>query len=403
MNKYWRPLGGVETHAMAVAAHLESLGHEVVPFAMMEENTLETPFSDYFPSEVDFRVTSLKSGLRSVERAAFSSETRKKLRALLADQSIDAAYVVHVYHQLGTVVLNMLADAKIPTVLSIHDYKVACSNYRLFSERTQSICTRCLDHRSGFLWAPIAEGCWSGSRAAGAALVLESTATRLRRSYSKPGAVITTNSLQDRSAIAAGVDPASLFRIPHPVALMDDRPDSAGSQFLVIARLVPEKGVDTAIRAAALSGHPLVIVGDGRESESLRALASDLRAPVEFTGALTLAQTRAKLRAARALIVPSVWHEVSPLVVYDAIAADVPVIGSEVGGVSDLLADGRGYLVPPTSVVDLARAMEQVSNDPEEARHHSQRARAFAEANWSPQVWATRLAEAFSHAGAGQL
>lgn len=403
VNKYWRPLGGVETHVMAVAAHLEAMGHQVIPFAMMEDETLETQVGEYFPSQVDFRVTSLKSGLRSVERSTVSSETRKKLRALLRERSVDAAYVVHVYHQLGTVVLNILEEFGIPTVLSIHDYKIACPNYRLFSERTQAICTRCLDHRTGFLWAPIVEGCWSGSRVAGAALALEATATRMRRSYQRPGAVITTNSLQDRCAVAAGVDPRNLFRIPHPVALKGDRSHPVRSEFLVIARLVPEKGVDIAVKAAALSGHPLVVVGDGRESENLRLLARELDAPVVFAGGLTLEETRSRLREARALVVPSVWHEVSPLVVYDAIAADVPVIGTDVGGMSDLLGDGRGYLVPPTSVSQLAQAMDSVANDQAAAQRVSQQARSFAAANWSPETWSARLSEAFEHAGAGPL
>lgn len=403
VNKYWRPLGGVETHVTAVANYLEQLGHEVVPFAMWEEETIETPMKKYFPSAVDFRATSLKGSLRALERSIVSIETRRKLQALLQESCVDAAYVVHVYHQLGTVVLNILRDLGIPTVLSVHDYKLACPNYRLFSDRTRTICTRCLDHRTGFLWAPVIERCWSGSSVAGAALALEAAATRMRRSYQMPRSVITTNALQDRAAVTAGVDPCDIFRIPHPVVLQDERPGPIDGDFVVIARLVPEKGVDIAVKAASLTGYPLTIIGDGRESASLHSLAREAKVRIVFLGSLPIDETRSRLRQARALLVPSVWHEVSPLVVYDAIAADVPVIGTDVGGISDLLENGRGHLVRPADVYQLAQAMEDVVKRPESAQEMSRTAREFARTNWSIEAWGDQLSNAFDHAGAGRL
>ena len=80
----------------------------------------------------------------------FGVETVRKLDRLLRDEKIDAAHVVHGYHQLGTSFLRLLERRGIPTVLSLHDYKLGCPSYRLFDDRTQSICTKCLDHPTGF-------------------------------------------------------------------------------------------------------------------------------------------------------------------------------------------------------------------------------------------------------------
>src|SRR6185437_7271716 len=88
-------------------------------------------------------------------RATFGLETVRKLDRLLRDQHIDAAHVVHGYHQLGTSFLRLLERRGIPTVLSLHDYKLGCPSYRLFDDRRQEICTKCIDHRSGFLWAVV--------------------------------------------------------------------------------------------------------------------------------------------------------------------------------------------------------------------------------------------------------
>lgn len=399
-NKYHRMVGGVEAHVAAVTAWLEAAGHEVIPFAMAEEDSMPTPSAKYFPSEVDFRVSSVRGGLRTLERATLSRETRRLLGELLDAERIDAAYVVHVYHQLGTVILDDLAARGIPTVLSLHDYKIACPNYRFFSERTGKICTRCLDDKAGFAYAPIVERCWAGSTPAGVALSLEAIATRARGSYRKAGAVTVLNGLQERAAAAAGVSAARIRRLPHPVELGSERPVAERDHVLYVGRLVPEKGVDVLIRAAATSRVPVVIVGGGRDEDALRALADELEAPVTFAGAVAPDEVAGYLADAAALVVPSVWHEVSPLVVYEAMSADVPVIGTNVGGITEQLGEDRGLLVAAGDVDELAAALQTVVGDQAHGRILSANARAYAAEHLSPAQWERNMTAAFHSAGA---
>lgn len=401
VNKYWRMAGGVEVHAFAVKRWLESRGHEVIPFAMSEESTLATPYSEFFPSEVDMRANGARGALQGISRATISSDTKDRLDRLIAATKPDAAYVLHVYHQLGMRVLNILAQNNIPTILSLHDYKIACPNYRFFSERTGKICTKCLDSGPGYALFPIVERCWSNSAAAGAALAAEAVATRLRRSYRKPGVVTVLNSLQRRAAISAGVEPARVMTVPHPVRLLPPRSGAVPGNFLYIGRLVPEKGVEILIRAAAQANERVTIVGGGRSEDDLKALADEVNAPVDFLDEVPHAEVAKLMREARALIVPSVWHEVSPLVVYEAIELDLPVIASRVGGMIDQLADDRGVLVEPGDVGSLAAAMSAASDDKDlDLRRRSGRARAYARDHWSDAHWGRNLEEAFNRAGA---
>lgn len=402
-NKFLGPVGGVEAHIAHVSDWLRAAGHTVVPFAMADEDTPDTEYSRYFPSKRDFRVSGLRDGVRTLERATLSSETREKLRDLLRAESIDAAYVAHVYHQLGTVMLNDLADAGIPVVLSLHDYKVACPNYRFFSERTDELCTTCLDHRSGYVWGPTVKGCWSGSRVAGLALSVEAVATKARGSYRRADVVVVLNSLQERAAKHAGVRPDRIRRIAHPVTLGPSRPATDSSHVLYVGRLVPEKGVDVLIRASHASGVPVRIVGAGRSEAALRSLAEELGAPVEFLGSVPGREVSSHLGRAAALVVPSVWHEVSPLVVYEAISADVAVIATAVGGMVDQLGEGRGVLVKPGDVTELAAAMRRVVDDAAYGRTLSAAARAHAGEFLTPSRWSAALVEAFRAAGAAEF
>lgn len=387
-------------HAFDVASWLESRGHEVVPFAMREDGTVENRYVEYFPPEVDFRGSTVTESRRGIARAVRSADSRAALRALIRAENPDAAYVLHIYHQLGTALLNELHSHNIPTVLSLHDYKIACPNYRFFSEKTGEICTKCLTGRAGYTYNPAIEKCWNGSAAAGLALSVEASVTKIRRSYQQPGAVTILNSLQHRSALHAGVDADRLLRVPHAVNLEAPRTmPGPGARFLYLGRLVPEKGVEVLIRAAARAQVPLTIAGDGRSQYELEVLVKELDADVQFVGAVPRERVRELLRGSRALIVPSVWHEVSPLVVLEAIANDVPVIATAVGGMVDQLENDRGYLVPPNDDFALAETLVTVADDPVAAQDRSTRARAHALQEWSSAQWEQNMEKAFRIAG----
>jgi glycosyltransferase involved in cell wall biosynthesis len=399
VTKFWRAAGGVEAHAFAVKDALESMGHEVVPYAMAEPDTLPSPAAPYFPTAVDFRGGALGDRVRSVTRAAFATGARKPFGRLLDDQRFDAAYVVHIYHQLGMPLLNVLRSAGVPTVLSLHDYKMICPNYRLFSERTGQICTRCYDNPRASAWAPVQEGCWGGSRSAGVALAVEAAAVRAQRSYHQPHVITTLNSLQEEALRRSGVD-VPVRRLPHPVSLGDERPSEQRDHFLYVGRLVPEKGLGRLIPGVAAAGVSLRVVGDGRSRPELEALVRSSGASVEFVGSREPDQVRAEMREAIALVVPSVWHEVSPLVVYEAFSEDLPVVGTSVGGMVDQLDGGRGVLVPVDAPPDeWAGVLRRLADDQAWAQSLSARARAHVAAHQTPEQWRQGLVEVFRTAG----
>ncbi len=148
----------------------------------------------------------------------------------------------------------------------------------------------------------------------------------------------------------------------------------------VVGRLVPEKGVDVFLRAAALVSAVVpqaafLVVGDGplRPDLEHRAAVLGLAGAVTFTGYRSDA-TRL-LAGLDVLTVPS-RSDGSPLVVCEAMAAGVPVVASRVGGLPDLVEDGgSGLLVRPGEAEDLARALVSLLLDPEAARRLGARGR----------------------------
>lgn len=173
-----------------------------------------------------------------------------------------------------------------------------------------------------------------------------------------------------------GADPARVLLAPPavralpghlPADLGADLPANLGADGRPVVgflgRLVASKGVDVLVEAARLLPEATVVVlGDGPERERLLASAPPSVHVLPWRG-----DARALLPRFAVLAVPS-RSDGSPLVVREAQLAGVPVVGSAVGGIPDLLAGvtgppAAGLLVPPADPAALAAALRCVLTD----------------------------------------
>lgn len=111
----------------------------------------------------------------------------------------------------------------------------------------------------------------------------------------------------------------------------------AGEFALAIGRLTEEKGFDTAISAARAAEVPLVIAGSGPDEGRLRTLA--VGADVRFAGWLEPAALAELRMRAAVVLAPSRWEEPCPYSVLEALAAGVPVLAADRGGLPELVGE----------------------------------------------------------------
>ena len=110
------------------------------------------------------------------------------------------------------------------------------------------------------------------------------------------------------------------------------------------------------------------------------------RLPVEFLGYLEGAALLEQVRGARAVVVPSEWYENLPYAVLEAMALGVPVIGSRIGGIPEMVEEGTtGRLFPAGDAPALAGAMEALAGDPAAAAALGRAARRKLEAAWGAE------------------
>jgi glycosyltransferase involved in cell wall biosynthesis len=209
-----------------------------------------------------------------------------------------------------------------------------------------------------------------------------------RRVYQRVDHLVAVSSaIRDTLVGTYGVPAARvevlLPAVADPAAVPHRRAGVSSGLAGVVGRLVPEKGVDVFLRAAALVAAALpavrfVVVGDGplRPALEARAASLGLAGVVTFTGFRPDApQLIADLDV---LAVPS-RSDGSPLVVCEAMASGIPVVASRVGGLPDLVVHGvSGLLVRPEDPEDLARTLVHLLRDPAAAQDLGRRARQLA-------------------------
>lgn len=175
---------------------------------------------------------------------------------------------------------------------------------------------------------------------------------------------------------------------------------STGRRCLVVflGHLYRDKGVYDLIEAFAIVGPPrpglrLVLAGEGPEAQGLRLHASrlGLDSTVELPGWVGSVAKADLLANAACFVLPS-HYEGLPLAMLEAMVSGVPVVATSVGGVPDVVGDGRdALLVPPNDVGALATALTRVLDDPKLAARLSGAARARALAEYTSGALAERI------------
>ena len=134
-NKFLYRRAGAEVYVLDLARALERAGHQVAFFAMKDSRNIQTPWSKYFVDEIHYdRSDGLLEDVRKVGHMIWSVEAAKKFRALLADFKPDVVHLHNIYHHLSPSIVQEAKRAGIPVVQTLHDFKLICPNYRLFTK-----------------------------------------------------------------------------------------------------------------------------------------------------------------------------------------------------------------------------------------------------------------------------
>ncbi len=353
--------GGAEGYLRSVMDELESRGHPNLLVNLTDVRPpVPVPDERYLPMvPMTAAKARMRQDLGELPRvSAFLEETVRSFRPDLVQ--------LHHFEAAFTTVGRFLRQLGVPLVVTAHDAWLVCPIGTLVRPGTV-IC------EGGIRWRCQFTGC-----AVGRGLPYSLWQKRLFDAWVAPKVrayLCPSRSLMDyldRHRYRPAVHLPSFAQIPLQVQ-QGSAPYPRGTAHIGwIGRLESYKGVEDLLRAfvRVRSQYPdaiLDIAGDGSARPALASLSEQLGLgpAVKWLGRVRGPEKEAFFAGVKVLAVPSSQYENFPLVALEALARGRPVVGTAIGGIPEIVEDGRnGRIVPIQDPVALAEGLLDVLKDP---------------------------------------
>lgn len=352
-NKFYYPRGGDCVAMLNTERALRLRGHEVAVFAMQHPLNQESPWSKYWPSEVSFDGP-LSNKLKAASRILGGNGVAEAFTRLLNDFKPEVVHLHNIHSQLSPVLAQLAHDRGCRVVWTMHDYKLMCPAYSCLSGN--EVCERCIEGSKANV---VKHRCMKGSLAASFAAWLEAVKWNRSVIESNTDAYLCPSQFMARMMVKADFDKGKITVVPnftHTPYTTTER----GNYYCYVGRLSHEKGIARLLEVAQHLPYQLKVAGTGPLDEQLRARYSGCD-NINFLGQLTPDEVTQLLHEARATAMPSMWYENNPLAAIESLCAGTPVVGTNMGGIPELINDSNGIV---TAIEHLGEAITRAMTTP---------------------------------------
>lgn len=374
-NRYQHP-GGEDVVFEQEAKLLSESGHHVSKFTINNDSI---------------------GGLISKADALFKVLENRRVIEEFADQvSSFRPEIVHFHNffpRLTPGAVSYVLERKIPTLQTLHNFRHICANGMFL--RNDSVCQLCLNRPMRI--PALIHRCYRHSSLA--TLAVTRVGRRFRQlfdSYPHHLTLVALTSFARMQMIDDGYSPDQILIKPNSVPDTGVGPETRERRVVFVGRISVEKGVDFLVNLANSIDATFEIIGDGPESERLRAIAPR---NVVFRGWLEHHEVLERIKGAAAVAVPSRWFEGFPMIVPEAFAAATPVVASRIGSLAEIVEDGiSGMTREVDDYASWTEAIQLIIESPHVARSLGRRARQVFEERYTSQHNLRRLIEIYSDA-----
>lgn len=355
INKFLHPNGGSETYIFKLGKSLQEHGHEVQYFGMEHPNRCVGNKVNAYTSEMNFHSNSLFQKIGYVFKTVYSKEARIQIRKVLDSFSPDVCHLNNFNYQLTpSIILEIVkwrkqTGKKCKILFTAHDYQLLCPNHMMNNPNTHKNCEKCVESK---FYHCINGKCIHGSFFKSLVGAIEAYFWNLVKVYRYFDVIICPSNF-----IKSKMDSKPLFKdktifLRNFIDKVEYKKKENRDYVLYFGRYSKEKGVGTLIAAAKkLPSIPFVFAGKGDCDEEINSVSNITN--VSFQSEESIHNY---IRGARFSICPSEWYENCPFSVLESQSLGTPVLGANIGGIPELIADGRtGEIFESGNVEDLER------------------------------------------------
>lgn len=362
VNKFHYRKGGSETYYFTLAEALKAKGHEVVFFAMKdEEKNIPCEQEEYFVSNASVQ-GGIKSKLNMVFHIAYSKEAYVKMKKLLENEKPDLVILNLVHKQITLSIIDAIKefDSNLPIFWTMHDLIAVCPSYTMLDGEGR-VCEECLD---GSFKPCVNKKCIKGSGLMSTLSKYEAEYIRKKKWYDKIDLFICPSEFYRKKLDDANFTTSKIItmRNPLPLGTKYEVSETNEDYILYFGRLAKEKGLKTLIEASQKVSCRLVILGTGPIEDELREYAKDYE-NVEFKGFQTGKALEDYVKNSKCVVLPSEWYENGPYSAMEAMAKGKTLIVSDNGGLPELVEEGKnGYIYSvKTGAEGLAECIQKMN------------------------------------------
>jgi glycosyltransferase involved in cell wall biosynthesis len=394
-NKYFYLKGGADQSMFRNAGLLRSKGHELAFFSMHHPLNKPTEYQKYFVSNVDYHARhTLFERMKIVRNIIYNKEANRKFEELIKDFRPDVIQSHSIYHQLSPSIYAVAKKHKVPVVQFLHDYKVVCPAYLLFTK--DRICPdRCKGKR--FFWCTL-KRCNDNSITKSMLSSLEMYVHRaLCNYYGMVDLFISPSRFMTQKVLSMGLQPKEILTLPYFIETHDITPSYTwkNREIIYFGRLSREKGIKTLISAVKGLDVKLTVIGSGPLQEDLSRYVSDNRMQnVSFIPYMERSELLVRLQDCMFTVVPSEWNENYPNTVMESFACGKPVIGADIGGIPEMVMNDRtGLTFEPGNGDDLREKILLFLSNPERITAMGRKARKFIQTEFTEDDYYRKFIE----------
>ena len=386
-SKFYYRRGGLEAYLFKSKQLLEDNGHEVIPFSTNYHKNIPSDFSEYFCEYMDLsQINKLNVGknIRAFKNMFFNGEVYAKTRRLCEENGPDILQGFGVTKHLSASVFKAAKDSGVKTVMRLSDFALICPN-SIGLDGANKVCME-FDCTTKNNFKCIRKCCIQNSLLASVLGFLETKGNLLLDGYRKnvDNWIAPSRFMKRIFSEKYCVDAEKITYIPIYFDASDIEPSVRDDDYILYAGNIDRfKGILTLLEAAEQDRSlPVKIAGAGPLEKEVRNIVAKKNLDVELLGFQDFASLQETIRCSSMIVVPSECFENSPNIVLEAYAQGKPVVGSNIGGIPELIKDREtGYLFEPRDSEDL---LNKIHVTMENRKELGKNARCFLEENFTP-------------------